>query len=110
MRGMFPLHVAGCDIHGEELRAHASFSERSDVSVPVVLVLADVVAIHGAAGNVVMGVDEQQAAVDSLDFGVSHGTGLRKAHREHDSKKAQRSHAPNIAHGAWPARRFPLQK
>jgi hypothetical protein len=45
-----------------------------------------------------VGVDQQHAVMDALDFGVSHRTRLREARTNHDKKKAQRSHALNIAH------------
>jgi hypothetical protein len=44
----------------------------------VVLGGSDVVAIHGAAGDVVVGVDEEGGFVDLLDFGVRDGAGLGK--------------------------------
>jgi len=59
MSGAIAFDVVARNVDGEELRADAAFLERRDVGVAVVLGLADVVAVDGAAGDVVMGVDQE---------------------------------------------------
>jgi hypothetical protein len=87
------LDVAGGNIHGEELRGDAAGLERGDVGMAVVFVLADIIAIDGAAGDVVMSVDQDGGTMDALDLGVGHRTRLGEGEAEGDTEKAERSHA-----------------
>ena len=45
------------DVHREELRAHSAGTQAGQVGVAIAGILADVVAIHRAAGDVVVRID-----------------------------------------------------
>ena len=76
------------DVNREELRAHAAFLERGDVGMSVVLGFPDVVAIDGAAGDVIVRVDENGRVVHSLHFRVGHLAGLRERQRHNHGRSA----------------------
>ena len=88
MRGLVGLHILRIDIHREELRSHATGAQPGDIGVAVGAAGADVEAVHGPAGDVVVGVDEECAAMDSLDFRIAHLMGR-------EQQKAQTNRTQN---------------
>jgi len=97
------FHIARRHINREELCADAALAQRRYVRVTVVLAFPDVVAVDGAAGNVVVGVDEERGIVDALDLGVRHFAVLGKQgdfkDKQPDYEKA--AHALTIAQARY---------
>ena len=87
------IYIRGRHVDREELRPHAAFLEPRDVGMPGTGARADVESFHGAAGNVVMGIDEQRRAVDPHHLGIGDGPGLRvwppPALRNHGQEQAR---------------------
>src|SRR5579871_3562008 len=75
--GMVSVDVTGRNIDGEKLSADTTGFEASDVGVTIVGGLSDVVALHRAAGDVVVSVDKERGFMDALDLGVGHIAFLR---------------------------------
>ena len=70
--------VVGVDEDGEELGAEEA-AHAGEVGLAGFIGLRDVVAVDGAGGDVVVGVDEDGVAGDAVDLGLGDGFGARSA-------------------------------
>ncbi len=82
----------GADVGGEELRADAARAEFADAGMPRVLLRGDVPAPHGAAGDVVVAVDQQRRPVHGHHLFIGQRFLLAQQRQQAEAQRKQSSH------------------